>query len=467
MRLVSIFLVHYLLFPAFGVTVLHAQLPDSSDRNQPVSLDSTLAATSEQALPSDSSQLKILQEQLLESKLNEMNLRMEMEQLKLVAYSADSVKMAEQKVRIDSLRNVTKGIPVVIEGDTLLYVYTNKGGLSPAGRVAQIEDILLRLGKEYRLKPDSVFLLTEDAFTDIVYEEQIIVSVTDKDAMWMNTPRGKLAEEYRTKVVAELKVLQHKYGLNQLIRRILFLALVMLAQYVLIRLTNRFYKKLRVKIDDIKLFFLKPRFVKNYEFLSVDKQKKLLIALSNIVRYICIFIQLIFSILIIFSIFPQTESLAMQLLSYILNPLKKMGIAFVDYIPNIFTVIIIWLIIKYIIRGIKYLTDEIAGERLKINGFYSDWAKPTYNIVRFLLYAFMIVLIYPYLPNSQSKVFQGVSVFLGLIVSFGSSSAIGNLIAGMIITYMRSFKIDDRIKINNMIGNVIEKTPIVTRILTV
>jgi small-conductance mechanosensitive channel len=147
--------------------------------------------------------------------------------------------------------------------------------------------------------------------------------------------------------------------------------------------------------------------------------------------------------------------------------LKNIGISLVNYIPNIFTVVIIWLIIKYIIKGIKYLTNEIADERLKITGFYSDWAKPTCNIIRFLLYAFMIVLIYPYLPNSQSKVFQGVSVFLGLIVSFGSSSAIGNLVAGMIITYMRSFKINDRIKINSMVGNVIEKTPIVTRILTI
>jgi small-conductance mechanosensitive channel len=170
---------------------------------------------------------------------------------------------------------------------------------------------------------------------------------------------------------------------------------------------------------------------------------------------------------IIFSIFPQTEDLAMHLFSYILNPLKKIGINLLNYIPNVFTILVIWLIIRYIIRGIKYLSDEIADERLKVTGFYSDWAKPTYNIVRFLLYAFMIVLIYPYLPNSQSKVFQGVSVFLGLIVSFGSSSANGNLIAGMIITYMRSFKISDRIKMNNIVGNVIEKTPFVTRILTI
>jgi small-conductance mechanosensitive channel len=381
--------------------------------------------------------------------------------------AADLVETTAQKVRIDSLRSVTEGIPVIIESDTLYYIYTNKGGLSSAGRVAQIESAILHLGKEYGLQPDSVSLHIEDTFTDIVYRGKVIASVTDKDAMWANISRENLSVEYRKKIVSALETLKHKYGLSQLIKHILLFILIIAIQYTLIRFTNYFYKKLKVRIDNIKQRVLKPLFIKNYEFLSADRQEKLLFVLLNIARYVFIFIQLIFSIVIIFSIFPQTEDLAMQLFAYILNPLKKIALSLIRYIPNIFTILVIWLIVKYIIKGIGYLADEVAGERLKITGFYPDWAKPTYNIVRFLLYAFMIVLIYPYLPNSQSKVFQGVSVFLGLIVSFGSSSAIGNLVAGMIITYMRSFKIDDRIKINNITGNVIEKTPIVTRILTV
>ena len=82
---------------------------------------------------------------------------------------------------------------------------------------------------------------------------------------------------------------------------------------------------------------------------------------------------------------------------------------------------------------------------------------PTYHIVRFLLYAFMIAMIYPYLPGANSGVFQGVSVFVGLIVSLGSSTVIGNIIAGFVITYMRAFKQGDRIKLNDTVGNVIEK----------
>ncbi len=121
---------------------------------------------------------------------------------------------------------------------------------------------------------------------------------------------------------------------------------------------------------------------------------------------------------------------------------------------------------KYLVRLVLYLAREVEVGRLKINGFYSDWAMPTFHIIRFLLYAFMIAMIYPYLPGASSGVFQGISVFVGLIVSLGSSTVIGNIIAGLVITYMRPFKMGDRIKLNDTIGNIIEKTPLVTRIRT-
>jgi small-conductance mechanosensitive channel len=156
----------------------------------------------------------------------------------------------------------------------------------------------------------------------------------------------------------------------------------------------------------------------------------------------------------------------MTLFGYILTPLKSIFASVIGYIPNLFTIIIIYYLIKFLIRGVKFLASEIEGERLKIPGFYPDWAMPTFNIVRFLLIAFMIAMIYPYLPGSSSGVFQGVSVFVGLIVSLGSGSAIGNIIAGLVITYMRPFRIGDRIKLGEVIGDVIEKTPFVTRLKT-
>ena len=122
---------------------------------------------------------------------------------------------------------------------------------------------------------------------------------------------------------------------------------------------------------------------------------------------------------------------------------------------------------KYVIRFVRYIFHEIEAEKLKLSGFHADWAMPTYSIVKFLLYAFMFVLIFPYLPGSDSNIFKGVSVFIGVLFSLGSSSAIANMVAGLVITYMRPFKIGDRIKIGDVTGDVVEKTLLVTRIRTI
>jgi small-conductance mechanosensitive channel len=165
-------------------------------------------------------------------------------------------------------------------------------------------------------------------------------------------------------------------------------------------------------------------------------------------------------------LFPLTRDLASTLFDYILDPLKSIGIAVVTYIPNLFTIAIIIFITRYVMRSLKFFATQIARQKVVIPGFYSDWAHPTFNILRVFLYAFTVALIYPYLPLSDSNIFKGVSVFVGVIISLGSSSAIGNLVAGIVITYMRPFKIGDRIKINDITGFVVEKSPIVIRLRT-
>ena len=369
-------------------------------------------------------------------------------------------------MRIDSIRSVTRGYPVVVNKDTLFTVYAKRGGLSPADRAESFAQNIERLGKSYKLNPDSVYIEYSDNVADIMYKDKVIASVTDDDALWQNTTRNDLAAKYQTIIVQALKQIQKEHSVLQLIKRILLFLLVIVLQYFLFRFTTYLYKKLKVRITKLKDTKLKPIKFHDYELFDTEKQVNILIFLSNIFRYILMLLQLLVTVPILFSIFPQTKSLAVKIFSYLWIPVKSIVKGIVDYIPNFFTILVIYYVIRYLIKGLKYIAKEIDSERLKITGFYPDWAWPTYHIVRFLLYAFMIALIYPYLPGSDSGVFQGVSVFIGLIVSLGSSTVIGNIIAGMVITYMRPFKLGDRIKLNDTVGNVIEKSAFVTRIRT-
>ena len=415
---------------------------------------------------SDSIRMANMKRELEEARLNEANMRMEMEQLRLKAFAADSVKLAQQKARIDSLRQFTPGVPVVVEGDTLFYLYTKRGGYTPLQRAEMIDAAITQLGKRFTLHPDSVYIESSDIVSDLMYGNKVIASFTDQDGLWEGRSREQLAADKRIVVVKKLKELKEEHSFWQLGKRILYFVLVLVGQYLLFRLTTWLFRKLKVRIQKLKDTKLKPISIQDYELLDTQRQVNLLIFLSNLLRYVLVFLQLLITVPLLFVIFPQTKGLADTIFSYIWNPVKDILVGIVDYIPNLFTIFIIWYPIKYLVRFVHYLSREIEAGRLKFGGFYPDWAMPTFHIIRFLLYAFMIAMIYPYLPGSRSGVFQGISVFVGLIVSLGSSTVIGNIIAGLVITYMRPFKLGDRIQLNDTTGNVIEKTPLVTRIRT-
>lgn len=428
--------------------------------------DSLPASAAAVTADSDSVSLAAVRQELAAAKLNEANLRMEIEQIKLAAYAADSLKLAGQKQRIDSLRQEVTGVPVVVEGDTLFYFYAKRGGHTPQQRAENVAADIAELGKLLNLQPDSVYVESSDIVTDVMYKGKVLVSFTDMDGLWENCTRDQLAADKRLVIMEKLHQMKESHGLLQLGKRIVYFILVLVGQYLLFRVTNWLFRKLKLRIVRLRNTRLKPFSIQDYELLDTHKQVRLLIFLASLLRYVIMFLQLLLTVPLLFSIFPQTKDLAYQLFSYIWNPVKSIFIGVVDYIPNLFTIFIIYMAVKYLVRLFRYLADEVQSERLKLRGFYPDWAIPTYHIIRFLLYAFMLAMIYPYLPGSNSGVFQGISVFVGLIVSLGSSTVIGNIIAGLVITYMRPFKIGDRIKLNDTTGNVVEKTPLVTRIRT-
>lgn len=428
--------------------------------------EDTLGTVVAQKPDTDSLHLLKIKEDLETSRLNEANLRMEIEQMKLKYDAADSLKLAKQRLRIDSLRRMTPGIPVIVEGDTLYYLFAKRGGHTPQQRAEMNAAAITELGKRFNLQPDSVYIDSSDIVTDLMYGNKVLSSFTDQDGLWEGCSRDQLAAAKRKVIVDKLKVMKDEHSLWQLGKRILYFILVIVGQFLLFKLTIWLFNKLKARIQRLKDTKLKPISIQDYELLDTQKQVNLLVFLASLLRYAVMLLQLILTVPLLFAIFPQTKDLAYKLFSYIWEPIKSIFLGIVEYIPNLFTIFVIWLAVKYLVRLVRYLASEIQSERLKIGGFYADWAMPTFHIVRFLLYAFMIAMIYPYLPGSKSGVFQGISVFVGLIVSLGSSTVIGNIIAGLVITYMRPFKLGDRIKLNDTTGNVIEKTPLVTRIRT-
>ncbi|MDR2765136.1 MAG: mechanosensitive ion channel family protein [Tannerella sp.] len=455
----------WLFTAAMGTAVMAvAQLPaDDFSRADLLPADSMLSKTM-----NDSLRIEALMLQIREMELREIMLRTELDNVHHAERAADSIKITEQRRQIDSLRAVTPAVPVVVGQDTLFTIYARQGGLTPRRRAENVQEQILETGKDLTFGKDSLRIENGMSLTDLMYGEKVIFSITDQDACWEHTTRDKLAEQYRVSVSRKIDELKRENGLAQWFKHLGLFLLVILLQAGLFYLTNRLFLKLRHRILLLeKQKKLKPLFViRDYEVLNTSRQEKALLVMAKGLKWVLILLQLVFSVPMLFAIFPQTQSFAETLFLYIFEPLKLIFWSIIHYIPNLFRIIVIFLCIHYLVKGIRYIACEIEHEKLKINGFFPDWAQPTFNIVRFFLYAFMIAMIYNYLPYSNSVIFKGMSVFVGLMVSLGSTTVIGNILAGFVITYMRPFKTGDRIKLNDTEGHVIEKSPFVTRLRT-
>ena len=170
---------------------------------------------------------------------------------------------------------------------------------------------------------------------------------------------------------------------------------------------------------------------------------------------------------LVLDLFPQSRPLARRLTVLIVDPLVSMGAAILDALPNLIFLAILIVVIRYALKLVRLFFAGVHGGTITLANFDADWAWPTYRILRFLVIAFGVVVAYPYIPGSESRAFQGVSIFIGIIFSLGSSSFIANLIAGYSLTYRRAFHIGDRICIGDVTGDVAEVGLMVTRLRTV
>ncbi len=382
--------------------------------------------------------------------------------------SKDSGRMAQKKRQIDSLRQTAKGYPVTgFFKDTLFLIYSKSGSFSAEDRASAISNRIHDLADNFNFRPDSLQLSPNETTTDIVFNDNPIMSVSENDALWNNLSKDSLGRKYQQIIRDAIKHYRAETSLGTLAKEIGLALLVLAVIIFLVKNIGRFFKWTSQKMEAQKGTRIKGIKIKNYTLFDAKSQVKVLQTVNSIVKWFFILLAIYITLPILFGIFPWTKNYASILFGYILNPIKKMASGLWNYLPNLITILVIIFVSRYLLRGIRFLRNEIQRGNLRISGFYPDWANPTYQIIRVLLFAFIFIVIFPYLPGSNSQVFRGVSVFLGVLFTFGSTGSLSNVIAGLVLTYMRLFKIGDRVKIGEVTGDVIEKSMLVTRIRTI
>ena len=379
----------------------------------------------------------------------------------------DSSRFILLKKKVDSIRTKVIGFPVKIGNDTLFLIYSKLGSYTPLERAEKIQARLMKMAKDFYYRGDSIKIIPSDLTIDINYKDGLIMSISEIDAIWMNESKENLAEECRSRILRGIKKYKNDNSLKNTMMSILEGSLLLILIIFLIYLINKLFNRLGRRTTIQKRNQIRGFKIWNYQFLDTERQKKAILTIFSLLKWFLILNVIYFSLPVLSYIVPSVSGIAGKLFSFFLDPIKKIIRFLWDYLPNLFTIIILVIVFRFTFRVLNYFKTEIEKGNLKIPGFYVEWANPTFQIIRVLMLAFMLIVIFPYLPGSDSQVFKGVSVFLGVLVTFGSAGALGNIVSGLVLTYMRAYRIGDRVRIGEAIGDVVEKTLLVTRLKTI
>ena len=366
----------------------------------------------------------------------------------------------------DSVVIENAGTPVEIDGKPILLIYAPIGGFSSQDRANAIQQRIVAFSANSNVAIEAIHAEDRGTWTEILAGSNRIMGITESDAKAAERSRAELAEEY-TEV---LRLVVKQYREDHTWRRywwgVLYAALATAIISALL----------------VALFFIRSSARSRMERWLARREAEgapLSVAL-RLRRYLgppftalfrTLFWIVILGLLqtyttVVLGFFASTRYTSYRITNWLLSEFAAFGKTCVGYVPNLLLILCIFLVTSYLIKVNKYIFQEISNQRVTIRGFYPDWAEPTAKLTRTLILAAAAIVVFPYLPGSESPAFKGISVFLGVLLSLGSTSAVAHAVAGTILTYMRAFQVGDFVRIGNDVGEVTEKTLLVTRICT-
>lgn len=356
------------------------------------------------------------------------------------------------------------GFPIYVGKDTLFNIYQSLGTIEVQERAAVINKRLAELKRTYHPIDDTIIYLRDETNVRFICNDKTLLHTTESEARQLGLSLEELSHMRYISLRAyfEFSLTRDETILQYLISIGIIIATLLIIHFMLLGVFRNFTRWIEARKDK----YLKGIVIRDFEVMEADDELELVLKLIFGIRIIVMLIIASISFPIIFSFFPATEYMTTTIISLVYEPFINFWRGIISYIPNLFTIIVIVVIVRFILKYLRLFARKVEYGKIRLRGFYPDWARTTYDIIKVLIITLTFVMIFPYLPGAQSAVFKGVSVFIGVVFSIGSTSVVGNLVASLVLTYMRPFKIGDRIRVGEVEGEIVEKTAFVLRIKT-
>lgn len=363
------------------------------------------------------------------------------------------------------LGNQVDGYPVILDGNTLFRVKQGIPGIvSAEERAKVINERLIQVVNDDSLSPEAIRIEEQDNASVVFAGDTVFYTVRDSDRAG-NQSRQAIAAKTVEIIRSAMTQYRYNHSIEQIVQGIILAVFSTVALIGFLILLQRILSQILIKIREARWADALDFRVQNFKILGSNVTGYLLSGLVRILRLVLILLSFYLYIPFVLSQFPITRAIGNSIFSDIVAHINQLVTTFIQYLPNLAIIAIIAVFTYYVIQFAKLVITEL-GRDDAYPWFYSEWIQPTNRLATILLIAIACIVAAPYLPGFRSPAFQGISLFLGALFTLGSSSAVANAIAGVILIYTRAFRIGDIIRLGEMTGEVIDKSLFVTRILT-
>ena len=371
-----------------------------------------------------------------------------------LAQTADPSDAANLEAQIDTA-------PVEVDGQVLFRV-RGASSMPAETRAANIQRRIEAFAEDRSLLLSTLRVGDAEGLAWIIGGDRSIMAVTEADARLEQLTRAELAQAHLDRIhqaIDDYRQARRPESVRRDLRDTVAGTLAALLLAALVVFLSKVAHRFLTRTVERRVSALHMQSVVQAERVA-GAMRKILSAVTALALLAILFKYLSFAL----GQFPGTRYLANHLVALVVDPLSTMGQAVVDQIPSLAFLVVLFAVFRLILRGLRLVFDALRSGALRLHGFEREFAEPTYKIVRFAIIVFGVVIAYPYFPGSDSAAFKGVSLFVGVLFSLGSSSAVSNLIAGYLLIYRRAFKVGDRVKIGDLTGDVTESKIQVTRL---
>lgn len=362
--------------------------------------------------------------------------------------------------------NEVDGYPVIL-GDEVLFVVREgiPGVVNAEERARIVAQRIQAIVDDPTITPQDIQVQEVGEVTVVKAKEHVLVTVRENDSRAYNRPQAELAAAAAERIRSLLGQYQEKRSIRYLLRGIVAAVVSTVLLVAFLKLQGLIFPQLFRRLKSAYDLGLLGIRLGNRHLLGAGATHYLLTNLLRAIRVLLLLACFYLYVPFLLRAFPTTARLGEKLLTQIVLQANQMIAAIVAYLPNLIAIFIICLITYYAIGLVKLIISELGRDN-SFTWFYPEWTEPTTRLAIFFTLAIACIIAGPYLPGFGSPVFRGLSIFLGVLFSLGSTSVIANVISGVILIYTRAFRIGDLIQIGEVMGIVIEKSLFVTRVRT-